>query len=66
MMKSLEYPEITLNNRYIPSYAHEWAVMAAYMGRCCPQSEMNHNADIMAIYDSVLIAAPHGASGVRP
>jgi len=66
MMKSLEYPEITLNNRYIPSYAHEWAVMAAYMGRCCPQREMNHNADIMAIYDSVLIAAPRGACGVRP
>ena len=66
MMKSLEYPEITLNNRYIPSYAHEWAVMAAYMGRCCPQGYINHNADIMAIYDSILIAAPRGASAVRP
>jgi spermidine synthase len=66
MMDTLNYPEITLNTRYIPSYAHEWAVMSAYMGRCCPQKEMNHNADIMAIYDSILIAAPRGACGVRP
>jgi len=63
MMETLEYPEITLNTRYIPSYAHEWAVMSAYMGRTYPQKEMNHNADIMAIYDSVLIG---GAYGVRP
>jgi predicted membrane-bound spermidine synthase len=58
MMETLEYPEITLNTRYIPSYAHEWAVMSAYMGRTYPQKDMNHNADIMAIYDSVLTGRP--------
>jgi spermidine synthase len=61
MMETLEYPEITLNTRYIPSYAHEWAVMSAYMGRTYPQKDMNHNADIMAIYDSVLTGDPRGA-----
>ena len=66
MMKTLDYPEITLNTRYIPSYAHEWAVMSAYMGRTCPQREMNHNSDIMAIYNSMLTGDPRGAYGGRP
>lgn len=66
MMNTLEYPEITLNTRYIPSYAHEWAVMTAYTGCCFPQREMNHNSDIMAIYNSVLTGDPRGACGGRP
>jgi hypothetical protein len=31
------------------------------MGRTYPQKDMNHNADIMAIYDSVLTGDPRGA-----
>lgn len=67
MMDILGYPEITLNTRYIPSYAHEWAVMAAYMGRCCPQrGEIKDNSDIMEIYKSVLTGDPRGAYDGRP